>query len=287
MQPAPSSTFKKVNQYYYNPRNPLGKGGFGTVYLAKDQTKPEVEYAVKVVPMSMITSEPKLKELILREIQILRQIKGEHIVSLTDVMQTASSLYIFMDYCDGGSLKERLETEKTLDEEEACLIIKQITEAFLSLSKLNILNAEGKEISIMHRDIKPDNIMFHKDQVKVADFGFAKVIQDIDKNIMDKHTSVGTPLYCPPQILARKEYSSKCDVWSTGVLFYELIHGCVPWKANSMKELLESVQTKQPVFSKKINSEIEDLIRKMLKVDEADRLSWQEVYDHPALKELK
>jgi len=287
MQPVLSSTFKKVNQYYYNPRNPIGKGNFGTVYLAKDQTNSEVEYAVKVIPMVMITSEPKLKELILREIQILRQIKGEHIVSLTDVMQTASSLYIFMDYCDGGSLKERLENEKTLDEEEACLIIKQITEAFLSLTKLDIVNAEGKEISIMHRDIKPDNIMFHKGQVKVADFGFAKVIQDIDKDIMEKHTSVGTPLYCPPQILERKGYSSKCDVWSTGVLFYELIHGCAPWKANSMKELLENVQTKQPVFSKKINSEIEDLIRKMLKVDEADRLSWQEVYDHPALKELK
>jgi len=284
MQP---SSFKKVNQYYYDQRKPLGKGNFGTVYLAKDRAKPDAQYAVKVVPILTIVDDPKLKQLILREIMILRQIKGENIVSLIDVMQTTSNLYIFMDYCDGGTLSSLLEQEKNLDEEQACSIIKQIAKAFIDLAKLEIINPDGKKVSIMHRDIKPDNVMFHQGQIKVTDFGFAKAIEDVDKDIMNKHTSLGTPLYCPPQILQRKEYSVKCDVWSTGVVFYEILHGQRPWTAGSIAEMIKNIETKPLVFSKKIKPDIQDLITKMLKINESDRLTWQEVYDHPALKVAK
>ena len=78
------------------------------------------------------------------------------------------------------------------------------------------------EEHIMHRDIKPANIVYHDGNVKLLDFGFAAVLEDIEEEILDH---LGTPLYMSPQILSRSSYSSKSDIWSLGVMLFEMVYG--------------------------------------------------------------
>ena len=279
--------------YTFDQLCPLGKGSFGTVYKAfdvSDKTKP---LAVKVIPMSKIVETQKAQEQIEREIQILQQLKGENIVRLLDVMQTTNSLYILMDFCDGDSLEAKMDEKKDegeeFSEEEACSIIKQVANVFMETEKLQIVNTEGKQISIMHRDIKPANIMFHQGKVKLTDFGFAKTVEEVDKNTKYNHTLLGTPKYCPPQIFAGKNYSAKCDVWSTGVVFYELLFPDTPWKGTNPKELYQHIVKNDLSFPdyRTVKPEIEDLITSMLEKEETNRLSWKEVIEHPALRDIK
>lgn len=92
----------------------------------------------------------------------------------------------------------------------------------------------------IHRDLKPANILISNGLFKICDFGFSKVIKD--PSVANK-TCVGSPIYMAPQILDKKDYSAKCDIWSLGIIFYELIHGTVPWTAKSERELLSKIKT--------------------------------------------
>jgi len=277
--------------YVFDQLHPLGKGSFGTVYKAFDVNDRSSPLAVKVIPMKKIMETQNAQEQIEREIQILQQLKGENIVHLLDVMQTSNSLYILMDYCDEDSLESKIDDKKQegedFTEEEACSIIKQIASVFVDVENLQVVNTEGKQISMMHRDIKPANIMFHQGKVKLTDFGFAKTIEEVDKDIKYNHTLVGTPLYCPPQIFAGKNYSAKCDVWSTGIVLYELLFMDTPWKGGNPKELYQNIIKKDLAFPdyRTIKPELEDLLSLMLEREEADRPNWKQVIEHPALRD--
>lgn len=83
--------------------------------------------------------------------------------------------------------------------------------------------------SIIHRDLKPENILIHNGKAKIADFGFAKVIDFNKRDEAAVNTSVGTPYYMAPQIISGQEYSIKCDVWSLGIMLFQLIYGMVPF----------------------------------------------------------
>jgi calcium-dependent protein kinase len=279
--------YKKIEKYYYDHRCPIGKGAFATVYQAFDTTNEDSPAALKTVPIAALLADEVQKRLFLREIETLRKIKGEHVVQLLDVFQTKSSLYIFLDYCDGGDLSEKLKKYGPMEEEEACSITKQIADVFVTLDTMDIRNDQGVKIALMHRDIKPANIMFHEDQVKLADFGFAKIVDDVSKDMKDGATLLGSPAYMPPQILNDEDYNYKCDIWSTGMVFYELLFGTLPWSGYSDRDLYRNITTKPLLFPKKVSEDTKDLIKRMLTVKEEERISWEEVYKHPALKNIK
>jgi len=97
------------------------------------------------------------------------------------------------------------------------------------------------ENKVIHRDIKPSNILLHNGVAKIADFGFARIIEtEFDQMALSR---VGSPIYMAPQILEGSHFSSKCDIWSIGVMFYELLYGVTPWIAFGQCELLEKIQT--------------------------------------------
>ena len=100
------------------------------------------------------------------------------------------------------------------------VIIKQVVKGYQELARNNTI----------HRDLKPANILISGGYFKICDFGFSKVIKD--PSVSNK-TCVGSPIYMAPQILDKKDYSAKCDIWSLGIIFYELLHGNVPWTARS------------------------------------------------------
>ena len=115
-------------------------------------------------------------------------------------------------------------------------ILKQICNGFKVVHEKNII----------HRDIKPANFLLHKGVIKIADFGFARVVDSVDEQ--EALTFLGSPLYMPPQILAKDKFSSKCDVWSLGVTIYEILFGRPPFTAKSPPELLENIRKKPLVF---------------------------------------
>lgn len=278
-------TYKKVDSYYYDPAKPLGKGAFATVYKATDERTGE-EVAVKVISAAKLLESEDQYNLFMREINVLREIKGQHIVRLLDVKRTTNNLYIFTDFCNGGDLEKKLKAKHPFTEEESLTILKQIADAFITIDSLQIVNSKGHKVIIMHRDIKAANILFHEGRIKVADFGFAKLIDEVDKNARKAHTLLGTPLYMAPQILNDENYSTKCDIWSTGVLFYEILFGKLPWTGTSVPNLYSNIKSKALTYPKNISSETKDLIAKMLEIKEDKRLSWKELYEHPALKKI-
>lgn len=282
-----NSTFKKIDNFFFDPTKILGKGAFGSVYKAYDESRNNLEVACKMIPSAKLLESEEQYNLFMREVEVLRQIKGNHIVQLIDVKRTPNNLYIFIDFCDGGDLEKQMKAKKEFTEEEACTIIKQIAAAFVTLDEIKIFNSKGHQVTIMHRDIKPANILFHKGQVKIADFGFAKLVDEVDKNVKKAHTLLGTPLYMAPQILNDENYSAKCDVWSTGVLFYQLIFGKLPWNGYSVPNLYQNIKSKSLEFPKTISSETKDLLQKMLRIKDEDRISWKQVYEHEALKKIK
>lgn len=240
-----------------------------------------------MIPAAKLLESEEQYNLFMREIEVLRQIKGSHIVQLIDVKRTPNNLYIFIDYCDGGDLEKPIKAKKIFSEEEALKIVKQIASAFITLDDIKILNEKKNQVTIMHRDIKPANILFHNNMVKIADFGFAKLVDEVDKNIKKAHTLLGTPLYMSPQILNDDLYSAKCDVWSTGVVFYELMFGKLPWTGYSVANLYNNIKTKSLDIPKGVNDDTRDLLTKMLKFKDEDRISWKDVYDHAAMKYIE
>mgnify|MGYP001206508414 CR=1 FL=1 len=275
--------YKKIDRFYYDPAKPIKNGAFASVFKAYDESRDSMEVAVKVIPSSKLFENDEINSMLIREIEILQQIKGKHIVELIDVRRSPNNLYLFMDYCDGGDLESFMKLVGPMNEDEACELVKKIAEAFVTLQETKIYNQEGKQVTIMHRDIKPANILFHKAELKIADFGFAKLIDEADKDKAKAHTLLGTPLYMAPQILNDETYSAKCDIWSTGVVFYEMLFGTTPWTGASLRKLYQNIISTPIEFHRNLSEETKDLIRKMLTISDEERITWKEVYNHPAL----
>lgn len=141
------------------------------------------------------------------------------------MLKTQNNFYFIYEYCNGGTLEGLLRKHNMLEEKQALLILRQLLEAFKALNKYNI----------MHRDLKPDNIFFHNNILKVGDFGFCKSLEKVK---MTK-TMLGSPIYMAPEILNGEIYSTKADIWSIGVVFYEMLYGYCPFESTSIPKLIE------------------------------------------------
>eukprot|EP00331_Platyophrya_macrostoma_P029012 CAMPEP_0176456310 /NCGR_PEP_ID=MMETSP0127-20121128/31207_1 /TAXON_ID=938130 /ORGANISM="Platyophrya macrostoma, Strain WH" /LENGTH=384 /DNA_ID=CAMNT_0017846235 /DNA_START=52 /DNA_END=1206 /DNA_ORIENTATION=+ len=276
--------YKKIDHFYYKPTSkPLGKGAFATVYRAYDESQGGKEVAVKVIPAMKMLENQENYELFMREIEVLRQIKGDHIVHLLDVKRTPNNLYIFTEFCNGGDLDTMLKKNGAVGEEKALEFVYQFSKAFNTINNLEIKNSSGRKVIIMHRDIKSANILFHDDVLKIADFGFAKMIDEASKNVKMQHTLLGTPLYMSPQILNDEAYTPKCDIWSAGFLIYECMFGKMPWTGNSIGNLLKNIRNQPLKMLSPVQDETKDLLEKMLTINEDKRISWKEIESHPAV----
>ncbi|EAR96377.2 dual-specificity kinase domain protein (macronuclear) [Tetrahymena thermophila SB210] len=270
-----SWTNKKVDHFVV-VNNVLGKGAFGKVYrgfCVEDENK---LVAAKAIPIKSISDSGKMLELIKREIAILQKVSSPFIVSLYDVARTSNNLYMFLEYCHDGDLKEYLKKKegKRLSEPEALIFFRHIVEGFKELQKHKII----------HRDIKPANIMLSNGIAKISDFGFSRVVEKDDPALLSR---LGSPLYMTPQILDGVPFNFKCDVWSVGVVFFEMLYGTTPWIGDSQVKLLQNIKSiplkfpENPIRSK----EVKDLLRGMLKVKEEERMSWEEIFNHPLIKD--
>lgn len=280
---------KKIGDYYYylNSKR-LGRGGFSTVYRGFHVDDEDDIVAIKVISAETFQQYQDKPELFERETKVLLSIRGQHVLKVRKIYKTASNnLYIVTDFCDGGTLEQMIQEKGRFSESEALKILKDICQAFVEIEDLDIKNENGESAMIMHRDIKPANILFQNGETKLADFGFAKFYDKGSKNAKMYHTSLGTPRYMPAQILSQGEYTYKCDIWSMGIVLFEMVTGSVPYSATTQYNLLQKIQNQPINIPEYLSKECRDLLEKMLVVKEADRYDWRDILKHPAMNGKK
>ena len=189
----------------------------------------------------------------------MKTIRGENVVNFIDVFWTMNNVYIITEYCEGGDLRShQLKLKGPIEEEKARSILKQIINGF----RILVSN------QMIHRDLKPENILIKQNTFKIADFGFARNVDNFKSALLS--SMVGTPLYMSPQILKSEPYTVKSDIWSIGLIYYEMLYGKLPYTARSQYELIQKIQN-QPLqfhFSIAVSEESKNLIKGCLQSEE-------------------
>lgn len=253
----------------------LGSGAFADVFLAEwvngsdDDDKPFLVAAKCFKTVSK-------KHPIDKEIEIMQSLDHPNIVKLISSIsidakeEEDSSLYVFLEYCAGGDFHKFLH-KRRLSEKYACRFTGQIAQA------LQYLNERG----IIHRDLKPHNILMSRDKkiLKIADFGFARIMDDEAFT----QTQCGSPLYMAPEVLMGDEYTNKADLWSVGVILYEMLCGERPFKdINSIVGLRRKVQTEPIRFRTDVSMSrpCRNLLKDLLQKDFRRRIDFHHFFEH-------
>ena len=203
----------------YSIKREIGRGGTARVYLGV-QKKFGRLVAVKVVS-SQFTADPTFGKRFVREARIIAQLTHPNIVQVHDVGVSDDHYYLVMEYLRGGDLNRRL--QRGVHMQEVLRVVKDISRA------LQFAHEKG----YVHRDIKPENILFREEGSAVlTDFGIAKVIT-ADKNFTRQGSVIGTPQYMSPEQASGKELDGRSDIYSLGVVFYRMLTGEVPFKAET------------------------------------------------------
>jgi len=245
----------------------LGEGAFSVVIEATEK-KTKTSYAIKVVTKSRLSIEDEnaLKD----EIQVLRELKHPHIICLYGVFDELDHIYLVTERMRGGELFDRIVQKAYYNEKEARDVCKILLNAlFFCHSKC-----------VAHRDLKPENLLLmsmkEDDQLKVADFGFAK--KCFEPKCLT--TQCGTPGYVAPEILVGTSYDTQCDIWSLGVIIYTLLGGYPPFIEKNQKNLFRRIQKGEyefhPQYWSTVSPGAKKLITRMLTVDPDKRITAEE-----------
>lgn len=211
-----------------------------------------------------------------REIEILKICQHPSIVRLLDVFENQDYIYIVMEYLKGGDLFNYLEKRDfTIPESKARELSHSIATGIFYLHSFGIA----------HRDLKPENILMTDDtdgaQPKLVDFGLSKIIGPNEKC----NDPFGTLSYVAPEVLLQKPYDKTVDLWSLGVIIYLLLSGTLPFDDDDDKEIARQTIHDEVDFSyhiwKSIGDDVKDMIAKLLAKEKEDRMSLEDVLQHP------
>ncbi|HUX05946.1 MAG TPA: protein kinase, partial [Acidobacteriota bacterium] len=218
---------------HYTIEEKLGEGGMGEVYKARD-TKLERVVALKFLP-EKVTDDPEAKSRFLREARAASKLDHPNICTVFEIDQTDDGkTFIAMSHCPGISLRERLK-EKSLSTAEAVEIAIQIGEGL----------DEAHRHGIVHRDIKPGNIMItEQTKVKIVDFGLAKLRDSLQ--ITKTGKAMGTAAYMSPEQVRGEDVDFRSDIWSLGVVLYEMLAGSLPFQGEYEAAVIYSILNREP-----------------------------------------
>ena len=243
---------QKINNRYEIIRT-IGEGGMANVYLGYD-TILDRNVAIKVL-RGDLSSDEKFVRRFQREALSASSLSHPNIVEVYDVGEDNGLYYIVMEYIDGKTLKQLLKKRGSLTLSEAIDIMLQITDGM----------AHAHDSYIVHRDLKPQNIMIKDDgQIKITDFGIAMALNATQ--LTQTNSVMGSVHYLPPEQAAGKGCTIQSDIYSMGIIFYELLTGELPFKGDSAVEIALK-QMKEPLpdvhkMNKDIPQSIENIILK-------------------------
>lgn len=273
-----------IESYVYSI-DPIGRGSFSTVYKGFD-TKRDQIIAIKQIDLEAFPKDD-LKQRLIAEVRLLTQLEHRNIVRFIDFLASSSILaqyqidgnvidsdrycYIVLEYGRDGDLSTLLKHKRRFTEDEARNYTQQIA---TGLEYLQLHN-------IVHRDLKPQNILVDGDRLMITDFNFARKMLEMDMC----QTLCGSPLYMAPEILNSQPYTNKSDLWSVGIIVYQMVYGRTPYHtATNIMDLVRKIKSQTVYYSSDVSKELNDLLRKLLRRTPDYRIGWHEFFEHPWIR---
>ena len=261
----------------------IGSGSFGQVYLAQNTLDNKI-YAIKHMDKKKLIKILHSLKGIYQEIDIQSRIDHPNIVKILNTDEDEDSFDLVMEYAESGSLFHYIRKNKGLNEFKTFQLFIQVVNA------VNFLHQND----LIHRDIKPENILLFKNMnkikgntteyiVKLCDFGWC-----VKLNGEERGTFCGTTEYMSPELVNHKDYSKEIDVWSLGILLYEMIHGYSPFRPNKSKfeekDVFDNIKKHKLKFGKKVSEECRKLIYRLLAFNKNRRYKVEDIYNSKFVK---
>ena len=248
----------------------LGKGSYGEVILMNDKKENKL-VAMKIIRKKAIMDK-KTVESFHNEIYIHKKLIHDNIIQLFTYLEDRKTIYIVMEYANRGTLFNLLRKKIRFSEKETFYYFMQTCSVICFLHKNKL----------MHRDIKPENLLLNDKKVlKLCDFGCCTQIDN-------KYTNdfCGTIEYMAPEMLRRENCGAKVDIWSLGILLYEMLHGYTPYSSRNQKEIIKKIARDSLRF-KYASDDAKDLIERMLSKNPSNRPEVWEIFLHPWVKRMQ
>src|SRR5215213_775721 len=261
---------------HYRIVSKLGAGGMGEVYLAQDTSELGRKVALKILPDEVAADKNRLQRFT-QEARTVSSLNHPNILTLYEFGQTQSVCFMATEFVDGVTLRQHVSNRR----------LKLIDLLDVAIQIVAALNA-AHEAGVTHRDLKPDNVMVRRDHiVKVLDFGLAKLsergatasVASEDATLLQVNTTpgavMGTVSYMSPEQSAGKQVDQRTDIWSFGVLLYEILAGVVPFQAKDVHREIIAIQESEPApLSQKVEGvpeRLEEIVAKCLAKEKEER----------------
>jgi serine/threonine protein kinase len=273
------NTGTNFSKHYISGKK-IAVGTFATVKkcVRKSDNK---QFAVKIVKKSALTH--KERSLLTDEIKILSMINHPNIISIEDVFESDKKVKIVLELCSSKNLMDKINTspDRRLDESECAKITFDIAKSLKHLhSKL-----------VIHRDLKPENVLFQNGILKLTDFGSASAAYKKKKYLnnianVSMKTMIGTPFYVAPEVVIGNGYGNQVDLWSLGVIIYQMLCGYHPFDTNKgINYLYQQIKQCNLKFDnnlwKDVSNDAKDLVTKLLVKDPKKRITADQLLKHP------
>lgn len=244
---------------------PLGRGKFGSVYLAREKSTKYI-VALKVLQKSQLLK-AGVEHQLRREIEIQSHLRHKNILRMYGYFYDAKRIYLILEYSTGGELYKKLTARGRFSERVSACYTSDLSKA------LRFCHIKH----VIHRDIKPENLLLGAHgEIKIADFGWS-----VHAPTSRRNTLCGTLDYLPPEMVEGREHDEMVDVWSLGVLLYEFLVGSPPFEAEGHRATYRRISSVDLKFPPGVQPDAQDLISKLLKKDPKDRLPLEKVPTHP------
>ena len=256
------------DDFYREGDSYIGKGAFGEVWKVSHKMTGKI-YVIKVMDKSAIKDQ-RLIDQINREIEIMYKLNHPHVMRLINHFEDDEKFYLIMPYASKGQLYSLLRRQVRFDQRTAAQYMREVIEAVRYIHSFSP--------KIIHRDIKPENLLLDNNyRVLLSDFGWSNFLDDNEY----RKTFCGTPEYLSPEMAKKEGHNEMVDIWALGVLMFEFLAGYAPFSGSCPKELYSNIKKLKINWPVDFPPLAKNLISKILKLNPNERLSLEEILDHP------